>query len=94
MRGMIEILKSLLQSGSVWAVCVAFCIGLFVGFTPCIYPILPITIAYIGRISGGKRFSGLLYSLVYVFGMALVYCTVGVITVLAGGQLGQLWSNG
>lgn len=95
---MLDILRDSLdasvRSGSILAIVVAFLIGVFVGFTPCIYPILPITVAYIGRVAGEKKLSGLFYSLVYLLGMALVYCTVGVVTVLTGGHIGALWGNG
>ena len=83
-----------LQTGSLLAVGIAFLFGVFVGFTPCVYPVLPLTVSYIGSISRGGKLNGFLFSLVYVLGMALVYCAVGVTTALAGGFLGSLWSNG
>lgn len=82
------------QSGSILAIFIALVFGIFVGFTPCVYPVLPMTVAYIGSVSGGKRLNGFLYSLIYVLGMAVVYCTVGVVMALTGGFLGSLWSNG
>ncbi len=89
-----EQLNAALETGSVAAVLFAFLIGVLVGFTPCVYPVLPIIVAYVGRIAGGKKLNAFLYSLVYVLGMAMVYCTGGIIIVLAGGQVGQLWNNG
>jgi thiol:disulfide interchange protein DsbD len=83
-----------LRAGSPVAIGIAFLFGVFVGFTPCVYPVLPLTVSYIGSISRGGRLNGFLFSLVYVLGMALVYCAVGIVTVLAGGFLGSLWSNG
>ena len=89
-----EQLDAALQTGSLAAVLFALLIGVLVGFTPCVYPVLPIIVAYVGRIAGGKKLNAFFYSLVYVLGMALVYCTAGIIIVLAGGQVGQLWNNG
>jgi cytochrome c-type biogenesis protein len=89
-----EHLRASLQGGSLFAIVLAFVFGVFVGFTPCVYPILPITVAYIGSIARGSKLNGFLYSLVYVLGMAVVYSTIGVITVLAGGQIGRIWNNG
>ena len=87
-------LDAYIQAGSILAVAVAFLIGVLVGFTPCVYPVLPITVATIGQVAKGKKLNGLFYSLVYVAGMAIVYCVVGVVTVLLGGQIGALWGNG
>jgi cytochrome c-type biogenesis protein len=89
-----EHLRTSLQGGSTFAIVAAFAFGVFVGFTPCVYPILPITVAYIGSIARGSKLNGFLYSLVYVLGMAIVYSTIGVITALAGGQIGVIWNNG
>ncbi len=88
------LLGSSLAQGSALAILIAFLFGVFVGFTPCVYPVLPITIAYIGRASRGSRLNALLYSLVYVLGMAVVYSAIGIIAALLGSQIGKLWSNG
>ena len=45
--------------GSVFAILAAFAFGVFVGFTPCVYPILPITVTYIGSIARGSKLNGL-----------------------------------
>ena len=89
-----EHLSASLQAGSVFAILAAFAFGVFVGFTPCVYPILPITVAYIGSIARGDKFNGFIYSLIYVLGMAIVYSTIGVITAITGGQIGRIWNNG
>jgi len=89
-----EHLRTSLQAGSIFAIVAAFAFGAFVGFTPCVYPILPITVAYIGSIARGSKLNGFIYSLIYVLGMAIVYSTIGVITALAGGQIGRIWNNG
>ena len=82
------------SGGSLFAILAAFVFGVFVGFTPCVYPILPITVAYIGSIARGSKLNGFIYSLIYVLGMAIVYSTIGVITAITGGQIGRIWSNG
>jgi cytochrome c-type biogenesis protein len=89
-----EHLRTSLQAGSLLAIVAAFAFGVFVGFTPCVYPILPITVAYIGSIAHGSKLNGFIYSLIYVFGMAIVYSAIGVITAVTGGQIGRIWNNG
>ena len=89
-----EHLRTSLQAGSIFAILAAFAFGVFVGFTPCVYPILPITVTYIGSIARGSKLNGFIYSLIYVLGMAIVYATIGVITAITGGQIGRIWNNG
>jgi len=89
-----EHLSASLQAGSIFAILAAFAFGVFVGFTPCVYPILPITVTYIGSIARGSKLNGFIYSLIYVLGMAIVYATIGVITAITGGQIGRIWNNG
>jgi len=90
-----ELLRAKLAGGSVVAIIAAFLLGVFVGFTPCVYPVLPITVAYIGSIAKGSKLNGLAYSLVYVLGMALVYAALGVITVaVVHSEIGAIWNNG
>ena len=88
------LLKSFLEQGSGFAIFFAFLFGVFVGFTPCVYPVLPVTVSYIGRVSRGSKLNGFLYSLVYVLGMALVYSVIGIVAAMVGSQVGKLWSNG
>nr|MDJ0523620.1 cytochrome c biogenesis protein CcdA [Planctomycetota bacterium] len=65
-----------------------FIIGLGLAFTPCVLPIVPITVSVI---TGGnadipkKRLTGLLGT--YVGGLALTFGAMGVIAALAGGGL-------
>lgn len=73
------------------AILVAILFGFLSSLTPCVYPIIPITIAYIGsRASGKSRLSGFVLSLFFVLGLALVYSTLGVISSLLGVSFGSL----
>jgi thiol:disulfide interchange protein DsbD len=63
---------------------VVFIAGVATSFTPCIYPLLPITLAVIGGEQIGSRFKGLALSLVYVLGLAITYSVLGVIAVSTG----------
>ncbi len=65
----------------------AFVTGLLLSFSPCTYPMVPITVSiFAGRQrSIGKGFS---LSLVYVVSMAVVYGLMGLIVSLVGGVFG------
>ncbi|MGB9598835.1 MAG: cytochrome c biogenesis protein CcdA, partial [Minisyncoccales bacterium] len=73
------------------AILVAFFFGFLSSLTPCVYPIIPITIAYIGSKSQGKgKFSGFLLSLFFVLGLAIVYSSFGVASSFLGVSFGSL----
>jgi thiol:disulfide interchange protein len=73
------------------AVLVAMLFGFLSSLTPCVYPIIPVTIAYIGSKSSGKgRFSGFVLSLFFVMGLAIVYAALGVISSALGASFGSI----
>jgi thiol:disulfide interchange protein DsbD len=72
------------------ALATVFVAGVAVSFTPCIYPIVPVTLGVIGARSGGGRWRGFGLSSVYVLGMALTYATLGAFAALSGRLFGQI----
>jgi cytochrome c-type biogenesis protein len=68
--------------------------GVLASFTPCTYPVLPLTVGYIGQAASRERGRGIALSLALVAGMASVYAVMGVIFAAAGLRLGEIWSNG
>jgi thiol:disulfide interchange protein len=63
----------------------AFVTGILLAFTPCVLPIIPITVSIIGGGSGNvsrARLTGLLSS--YVIGLALAFGTLGLVAAKAG----------
>jgi len=81
--------QSYLQAGSPLAYAAAFLGGILVGFTPCVYPVLPVTVGYIGCRSGGSRRSAFLLSAAYAVGMALTYAALGMAAGLTGSVFGE-----
>ena len=67
--------------------------GLALNLTPCVYPLIPITIGYFGGQSEGKTSRLFLMGLLFVFGMAVTYSVVGVVTSLSGAIFGALLQN-
>lgn len=67
--------------------------GVLTSFTPCIYPVIPITIAYIGARGSASKLRGLTVSFVYVLGMAVTYTALGGLAAFTGRLFGQLQSN-
>lgn len=82
-----------LQQSAVLAYLTVYLAGVLVSFTPCVYPVIPITIGFIGARSGGSRGRGFLLSVIYVFGMAVTYTALGGVAALSGKLFGQMQTN-
>jgi len=63
--------------------------GLALNLTPCVYPMIPITITYFGGQAQGRKGSLVIHSLLYTVGMAVTYSILGVMAALTGGLLGS-----
>ena len=62
--------------------------GLALNLTPCVYPMIPITITYFGGQAEGKKGSLIAHSTLYVIGMAITYSVLGVVAAMTGGLFG------
>ncbi len=62
-------------------------------FTPCVYPLLPITITFIGARSSGSRRKAFFLSLAYALGIALTYTTLGLVASLSGRLFGLIQTS-
>ncbi|MCL5036638.1 MAG: sulfite exporter TauE/SafE family protein [Chloroflexi bacterium] len=91
------LLQNNLQNTSFLAYPIAFLGGFFVSLTPCIYPLIPIIISYIGSRGEKSRLKAFLLSLFYVLGMAVTYSALGAAAALTGSIFGQIqntfWAN-
>ena len=70
-----------------------FVAGVFVSFTPCVYPVIPLTLGFIGARSAGGKSRGFFLSLVYVLGMAMTYAVLGAFASLTGQLFGKIGSS-
>ena len=88
-------IASLLQGGRLLAIIPAFILlGLGLAFTPCVLPMVPILSSIIvGEGKGVHRTRGLVLSLAYSFGMAIVYTALGVAAGLLGEGLAAALQN-
>ena len=62
--------------------------GLALNLTPCIYPLIPITISYFGGQAEGKKGGVVAHAVIYVMGMAATYSVLGVIAAFTGSLFG------
>ena len=77
----------------VWTMLGIFLGGMALNLTPCVYPIIPITISYFGGKSGQGRGRLLVHGLLYVAGLAVTNSALGVVAALTGGLMGSLLQN-
>ena len=65
-----------------------FVLGLALNLTPCVYPLIPITIGYFGSQSGSSTGRRAALSSLYVLGIAITYSALGVFSALSGKLFG------
>jgi thiol:disulfide interchange protein DsbD len=67
--------------------------GLALNLTPCIYPLIPITVSYFGGQAGGRSGRVFVLALLYVLGMSLTYSVLGTVAAMTGGLFGSALQN-
>lgn len=90
MQNLLSGLEGYMQGAPLAAYIAVFIGGIVVSFTPCVYPVIPITISYIGAASAGSKGKAFLLSLFYVLGISLTYSILGAIAALTGSLFGQI----
>lgn len=86
-EGLAAKLRGALAKGSWVAFLLVFFAGFLTSFTPCVYPMIPITIGFVAGRSRG-RLSGFILSLFFVLGIAIIYSALGLAAALSGGVFG------
>lgn len=66
-----------------------FLAGLALNLTPCVYPLIPITVGFFSRQSEGKTSRTFGLALAYVLGMSVTYSALGVFAALSGSLFGS-----
>lgn len=66
--------------------------GLALNLTPCVYPLIGVTVAYFGNEGGASR-RVVTLALLYVLGIGLSFSAVGVAAALTGGMFGAALQN-
>ena len=89
MQNLLHSFEAYLQAGSVLTYAAVFAGGVLISFTPCVYPVLPITVGYIGGRSQGSKAKGFFLSISYVLGMAAMSAALGSVAALTGRVFGR-----
>ena len=84
----------LLRSGAWgWLLLLLFLGGLFTNLTPCVYPMIPITIGLLGQHKTKKKSSALLAGFSYAAGIVATYTSLALVTAWTGGLFGQFMAH-
>ncbi|MDE1890657.1 MAG: protein-disulfide reductase DsbD [Planctomycetota bacterium] len=86
--------KTIESRGIFVSLVIIFLVGVGLSFTPCVYPMIPITVAVIGgqtagdQTTGRKPLTAFFLSLIYVLGISIVYAAMGVVAASTGALFG------
>lgn len=72
---------------------VLFAAGVGTSLTPCVYPLIGVTVGIFGAKKAKGRLRAFLLSMTYVLGMQVTFIAMGVLSALAGKALGSLLAN-
>lgn len=87
-QGIVDFSAALEKQGIHWVLLLAFIGGLLVSLTPCVYPMIPITLSIIGgRNENVSFYKGLGLSATYVAGLSLTYALLGLAAATFGAQI-------
>ncbi len=90
---LVELLKQELEKTSLLVFALVFVLGFLTSLTPCVYPVIPIVMGYIGTRSGKKKLKGFYLSIFFVLGLAFVYSILGVAAAMTDSMIGVTFQN-
>ena len=77
----------------IWTLLGIFAGGIALNLTPCVYPLIPITVSYFGGKTGPGQGRLYLHGACYIGGLAVTNSTLGVTAALTGGLMGAMLQN-
>lgn len=92
-RRLEKLIRGQLRHSSFLLFILVFAAGFLASLTPCVYPVIPIIMGYVGARSGGRKLKGFSLSLFFVLGLSLVYSLLGVAAAKTGSLIGISFQN-
>jgi len=83
---------------SLWYFLALFAVGIGLNLTPCVYPLIPVTVGFFGRraLDGSRAPAGvarLFAPLAYTFALAVTFALIGLFAAATGAMLGSLLTH-
>jgi thiol:disulfide interchange protein DsbD len=85
--------KEVIEKGLPYALIAFFLFGLALNLTPCVYPVIPMTVGFFVAQSEQRKRGIFFLASCYVVGIAIVFSVLGLVSGLAGRQWGFLFQN-
>jgi thiol:disulfide interchange protein DsbD len=82
-----------LAHGALGALAASYAFGLATSLTPCVYPMIAITVSVFGAKEAKSRLEGMLLSLTFVLGIVCLFTPMGVVSALTGKGFGSALGN-
>lgn len=83
-----------IESMPLWLILLAtYLFGFLTSLTPCVFPMIPITLGILGFSETSSKLKGFTIGLSYALGLAITYALVGVAAAMTGGFVGQALAN-
>jgi thiol:disulfide interchange protein DsbD len=82
-----------LARGPLYAALAALAGGFLVSLTPCVYPMIAVTVSIFGARQAKSRWEGAALSLSFVFGIVAMFVPIGVLAGLSGSVFGAALQN-
>jgi len=90
-------LAGALERGGLWWFLVLFLGGLALNLTPCVFPMIGVTVSVFGARRRERTVKTLAHAVAYVLGIAVTYSVLGAVAALTGGLFGaalqSVWVN-
>ncbi len=81
------------KHGKLVAVLASFGFGFVASLTPCVYPMVPITVSIFGATEAKSRWRGAALSATFVLGIAALFTPMGIVSAMSGKLMGSALSN-
>src|SRR5690606_12313925 len=88
--GTADAFTTALGKGPVYAALAAFIGGLLVSLTPCVYPMVAVTVSLFGARQSTTRWQGARLSAAFVAGIVCMFTPLGVVAGLTGSVFGSV----
>ena len=92
-RRLENLIRGQLGRASLLLFVMVFAAGFLASLTPCVYPVIPIVMGFVGGRSQGRKLKGFVLSLFFVLGLSLVYSLLGVAAAQTGSLIGVSFQN-
>ena len=81
------------KHGKLVAILASFGFGFVASLTPCVYPMVPITVSIFGATEAKSRWRGAALSATFVLGIAALFTPMGIVSAMSGKLMGSALSN-